>query len=65
MSSKDFMRKHISKYDESWTHMKLIEMGRHHNPNEFPRFERVVNAESVSERVVEFLQEKWVELMTK
>jgi len=65
MSSKDFMRKHKCKFDESWVNKKLIEMGRHLEPNQFPASERVVEEELVNQTVIKYLHDKWVELMTK
>jgi len=63
MSTREFMTNHINVFDESWVHKKLIEIGRHKNPEEFLPCQRVGKSEPVNEEVKEFLREKWEEKM--
>jgi len=63
MSSRKFMTEHISIFDESWVHGKLIAIGSHKNPDEFLPCQRVGNSEPVNEEVKEFLRKKWEEKM--
>jgi hypothetical protein len=66
MSSKDFMIEHTDKFNESWVHKKLVEMGRNDKPDQFLPTERVLGkAEPVNEEVEKCLQAKWEELMIK
>jgi len=62
-SSKQFMTKHNSVFNESWVHKKLIEMGRHEDPSQFVAAERIGESEPVNEEVQKLLQGKWEELM--
>merc|ERR1719233_169966 len=63
MSGKNFMRNHMTKFDESWCYKKLVEHGTHNRPEDFSKSNRVSEATKVNEKVEEFLQERWNELM--
>jgi len=63
MSGKEFMRNHMTKFDESWCYKKLVEHGTHNRPEDFSKSNRVSEATKVNEKVEEFLQERWNELM--
>jgi len=63
MSSKDFMSKHMSKFDESWCYKELVAHGTHNRPEDFSKSNRVSKAVNVDEKVEEFLKEKWDEIM--
>jgi hypothetical protein len=63
MSGKNFMRKHMTKFDESWCYDKLVEYGTHNRPDDFRKSNRVSEAVVVDKKVEEFLQERWTEFM--
>merc|ERR1719336_2232668 len=64
MSSKSFMGKHMKKFDESWCHKKLKEVGTHNRPDDFAPSDRVSKAVAVNKEVEDFLQKEWEKHMT-
>jgi len=64
MSSKGFMGKHMEKFDESWCHKKLKEVGTHNRPDDFAPSDRVSKAVPVNKTVEDFLQKEWEKHMT-
>jgi len=63
MSGKEFMSKHMEKFDESWCYEQLVKHGTHNRPEDFSKSNRVSKAVSVDEKVEAFLQERWNEFM--
>lgn len=63
MSGKEFMAKHVSKFDESWCFDQLVKHGTHNRPEDFRKSSRVSKSVPVDKTVEEFLQNRWLEFM--